>query len=53
MILEEESMKNKESEKMLRDEEARRKLKAEVLKKLKEGKKLTFEEFKLTSEDMS
>ncbi|MGB9135289.1 MAG: hypothetical protein WCC63_06895 [Candidatus Bathyarchaeia archaeon] len=49
--LKQELAKNREQERISRENEARRRLKAEVLKKLEEGKKLTFEEFKLISED--
>ncbi len=41
----------REKERISRENEMRRKLKAEVLKKLEAGKRLTFEEFKLISED--
>lgn len=45
--LKKELAETEEKEKMLQQEETRKRLKAKVLKKLKQGKKLTLEEFKL------
>jgi len=49
--LKKELAEKEEKEKMLQQEAARKKLKARALKKLKQGEKLTLEEFKLLGEE--
>jgi uncharacterized coiled-coil DUF342 family protein len=50
-VLRKQITEDREQEKISRANEKRRKLKSEALRKLAAGKKLTLEEFKLTSED--
>jgi uncharacterized coiled-coil DUF342 family protein len=50
-VLKKELGEEREKERNLQQEETRKKLRAEVQRKLEEGKKLTFEEFKLLSEE--